>query len=218
MSNEKKSMDTINPLLVSIVNEKLRDIVVGKKIFSAWDISKNLKNRYGDNEISHNDIRAIVEDWFKDIKKNSDEWCRTLINLTNGKVTYVYHPLTILAERYPSFKSLVDTYNDAKTKKDEKSKLTIALDENENFILKASNKPFVYPILREDYKQAYEAFRTAYESLFEIADDLFLAVEEFLTDGTKTLNRLTSDNISFEEKRDNIDTTLIKNLPKSLEE
>lgn len=107
-------LSIIDKLLVILVEKEIAKMTNERKIFSAWDITKILRAAVGSGyEIKHGDVREVVKYWYENTgstgKGLTDQWSRTLIELDNDKVTYVYHPLTVLAEGYPGFSRLADT-------------------------------------------------------------------------------------------------------------
>lgn len=114
---------TVDKLLAILVRKEIQKLVKDRTLFSAWDITKAIRAAVGDNyEIKHGDVRSVVKDWFANggsNDKGNEDWSRTLVELTNGKITNVYHPLTILVEKYPEFASLADTFGKNATKESE---------------------------------------------------------------------------------------------------
>jgi hypothetical protein len=115
-----KDHEATGTLLNFIVNKKIEDRVINNEIFSAWDITQSIRKEVGPKyNISHADVRNVVNDWFEGPAKagtfDHSPYSRTLIRLKNGKVTWVYHPLTVLAENYSGFDSLVSTSNNKST-------------------------------------------------------------------------------------------------------
>ena len=108
--------ENVSPLLAHLVRGKLKDKIDTRRPFSAWDITKLIRCEVGpDVPVSHGDVRAVVraelENGGKLVK---EQWMRTLVELHNGKITYIYHLLTVLAEEYPGFAKLVPTMNTTK--------------------------------------------------------------------------------------------------------
>lgn len=117
--------ENVSPLLAHLIRKELKKKLDNDTPFSAWDITKLIRCEVGpDVLISHGDVRAVVKATLveKSSKFSDDgmysidghQWVRTLIELHNGKVTYVYHPLTVMAEVYPGFAKLVPTMNTTK--------------------------------------------------------------------------------------------------------
>lgn len=128
---EKEMCDIrfIDKLLAVLVRREIFNRVCNREVFSAYDITRKIRKDVGPlYEVKHSDVRCLVSEWYNGTEnKNDVEWCRTLINLSNGKTTYVYHDIITLAEDYPGFVSLAIT-----SKKEEESmKTTVLMSEVE---------------------------------------------------------------------------------------
>jgi hypothetical protein len=113
-----KDYEATGTLLNFIVNKKIKDRVINGEIFSAWDITQSIRKEVGPKyNISHADVRNVVNDWFEeDIAGDGDSsgYVKSLCNLKNGKVTNLYHSPFVSLKSYNGYTSCVNPFSDRK--------------------------------------------------------------------------------------------------------
>lgn len=103
---KEKAMSGLDKSIVESIGRKIARRVERKDIFSAFDITKRIRAKFSDDEISHAAVREVVADWFEDAM--DEGWERSLIELENGKVTWVCHHNSVSPKDYPGFVRLVN--------------------------------------------------------------------------------------------------------------
>lgn len=179
VDEREEMMDYKKPFVVALVNreiKRLTDIANNFKnatIFSAWDIHLILKATYP--TISYSDVRSTVNEWFGD----SLGWCKTLIELQNGKITNVYHKLSQNPQKYYAFAAEVED----KPEENDSCEDSCGLDGNGCSC--GCEECDVCGCSDEDTT----SYKDAYADMQNIGDNLADAVYQFVN-GEVTLNTL----------------------------
>lgn len=107
VNNNVNVYDVVNDRAMAV----LCDLTKQNKVFTAYDVTKQLRKENPTIDVIHSEVRDIIlEEW-----KNTfcDEYESTLMELNNGQHSYVYHPETVSPETHPMVKSKpVPTKND----------------------------------------------------------------------------------------------------------